>query len=185
MYSKAIGIGFHTKPPPTLGSLPAGLKQKCISQQIDTSYLLLALTFTLLAVAGKCPKVNKKGWPWTSFQSRCYYHPEPVKKSLSDAIDTCAKVGGRLAQHFSTHNQREFLIYHAFSSPFQFKPVFTGITNPGFVHYLDRGAYPLKLCGSNASLLYNGDSLADKPDCSAPNLFTCEVNKGKSWYDLC
>ena len=26
MYSKAIGIGFHTKPSPTLGSLPAGLK---------------------------------------------------------------------------------------------------------------------------------------------------------------
>ena len=34
MYLKAIGIGFHTKPSPTLGSLPAGLNQS--RRQITT-----------------------------------------------------------------------------------------------------------------------------------------------------
>ena len=148
---------------------------------------LLAGTFTLLAVAGKCPKGKKNSRgrsTWTSFQSRCYYHQDPDKKSLSDAGSTCAAAGGSLSRHFSTHVQKDFLILHAFPRALDLRPVFTGITDPGFSHILDGETYRVKLCGNNASLLYKDHRDSPKLDCSAPNLYTCEVNKGKSYYSI-
>ena len=49
VYAKAIGIGFHTKPSPTLGSLPAGLKAS-----MSQSHYFSAAAFFGLSILSRC-----------------------------------------------------------------------------------------------------------------------------------
>ena len=52
MYSKAIGIGFHTKPSPTLGSLPAGLKHRVL-QKCSVPFFFFFFVIPLLSASGQ------------------------------------------------------------------------------------------------------------------------------------
>ena len=46
VYLKAIGKGFHTKPSPTLGSLPAGLNQFVVDASVEATSDNIGCSFT-------------------------------------------------------------------------------------------------------------------------------------------
>ena len=84
MYLKAIGQGFHAKPSPTLGSLPAGLK-------VDIRSTVRPVDFSLGVVDVHVRHLEKKAYvlQWIPFV---------LRKTLFDFIKSC---GSQIRLKFS------------------------------------------------------------------------------------
>ena len=136
-----------------------------------------------MSISGKCPKGARQ---WLSFESRCYYRLKSDRKYLSAAMSTCSAQGAWLSRQASTKDQRDFLVLNLrdHRSIHVYNGVFTGITDAGFEHRLHGYTFRVKLCDKNTSLLYRVRRNAPSPDCTAPNLYSCELRKGNSVFDL-
>ena len=159
---------------------------------IKRAFLGSAKFFFFVVFEGVCPY----GDDWTSFQSRCLYHPKVIKLSLSKAMGACRREGAHLMKNVYTEDQRFQIAVHLGYNIMDTKDgaVWTGIKDHSYqVHGRGQGVkFFVKPCGSNGTLLYNGN-LPKPPTCDSSHFFICEIPRGKfesksglkSWTNNC
>ena len=156
--------------------------KKCVLWEMNCfsrldELLLGSAEFLFVVFEGVCPY----GDDWTSFQSRCLYHPRSLKLSISKAMAACRREGAELLNNVYTEVQRFQIAVHL-GDVIHFKKnaVWTGIKDHSYqVNGRGKGVkFFVKPCGSNATLLYNGN-LPKPPSCGSSHLFMCEIPRGK------